>query len=81
MSARSLTWTENLPPGEGCSYDHARATTSFGDYQIEWKSWKEHGGFVVYFNQDYLCHADDLQDAKVKAQKDFDTRVENCVVR
>jgi hypothetical protein len=36
-----LQWTENMPPNEGCRYDHCTANTPFGRFLITWKSWKQ----------------------------------------
>ena len=36
-----LQWTENMPPGEDCLYDHCTAETPFGRFLISWRSWKQ----------------------------------------
>jgi hypothetical protein len=59
-----LLWSEATPPDAECSYDYCAAKTPFGNFQIEWKSWKEHPGYVCYFNGEFLATHDTLDGAK-----------------
>lgn len=55
------------PDGKTCFYDHVKCDTSLGDFQIEWKSWKEHDTYGLYFNGEYVASLYTLDEAKQKA--------------
>lgn len=41
VGVKGLAWSEATPPTKDvCSYDHCTAETTFGQYRLEWKSWK-----------------------------------------
>lgn len=74
-----LIWSEHMEPNENCSYDHVTAKTPFGEYSIEWKSWKKYDAFTIYFEGDYLDNGFDLDEAKNMAQIDFNEKVKASV--
>lgn len=65
----AIQWTEPSPPCDTCRYDHVKAGLPFGEFSIEWKSWKEHDAYCVYFNGDYVDSGADLDTAKAIAAK------------
>ncbi len=60
-----MNWTEPKPPTKDVSYyDHTTLETPIGQFKIEWKSWKEHAGFSIFLDDNYITEGDDLEDAK-----------------
>jgi hypothetical protein len=81
-----LTWSENFPPNNECSYDHCYSVTPFGRFLLTWKSWKNEPW------QDMGITFDDtpwgeffvggwrtIEQAKAAAQAEFSTRVGLCL--
>jgi hypothetical protein len=61
-----MNWTEPQPPTEGISYyDHTICKTPFGEFKIEWKSWKEYDNYDVVLNDNnWIGSGYDLENAK-----------------
>jgi len=69
IKLKKFEWTEPAKPdgGKNSFYDHVKCNTSLGDFQIEWKSWKEYDTYCLYFNQDYVDSLYTLDEAKQSA--------------
>ena len=65
----AIQWTEPAQPCDTCRYDHVKAVLPFGEFSIEWKSWKKHDAYCVHFNGDYVDSGVDLDAAKAIAAK------------
>lgn len=76
----TLEWSEPSPPTEDRPYDHVTAGCPLGEYHIEWKSWKDSPGFVVYLSEHYLGTYYDLEAAKAAAQSNLLGTVLDCLV-
>lgn len=74
-SVKSLEWPDPSKPDKSCSYDHVRAETMVGTYLITWKSWKFEAGYVVELGNEFVTTGCDLNNAKEKAQADFNKRI------
>lgn len=64
---KPLSWSDPKKPCEECRYDHVRSETSIGNYQIEWKGWKDYPGYTLYFGGNYIDAFDGLIEAKIAA--------------
>jgi hypothetical protein len=71
-----LQWTENMPPGEGCGYDHCIAETPFGRFLISWKGWKEFDSPTVDETPWGNWHKafNSVDEAKAACQKEVNER-------
>jgi hypothetical protein len=71
-----LQWTENIPPGEGCRYDHCIARTPFGRFLISWKGWEKFDSPTVDETPwgDWYNAFNSVDEAKAACQKELDER-------
>lgn len=75
-----LDWSQPSSPDKTCSYDHCRATTPFGTFLIEWKSWKgDDDGHTVLFEREWVGSYYDLIEAKEASAEWFKSRVIACL--
>lgn len=72
MKVKQLIWSEPSPPNSRCSYDNVRSIGALFQYQIEWKSWKEHDSFTLYEDEEFIFAADSLDYAKSFAQSNYE---------
>jgi uncharacterized protein with PIN domain len=79
VAVKRLEWSEPSAPDHSSFYDHSRAISPFGTYCIEWKSWKEYPGFTIEGPGEFSSIANTLDDAKVAAQADFETRIRSAL--
>jgi hypothetical protein len=72
-----LQWTENMPPSEGCRYDHCIAETPFGQFRISWKGWKQFDSPTVDETPwgDWHNAFNSVDEAKAACQKEMDERL------
>jgi hypothetical protein len=72
-----LQWTENMPPNEGCRYDHCTAETPFGRFLISWKGWKQFDSPTVDETPwgDWYRAFKSVDAAKAACQKEMDERI------
>jgi hypothetical protein len=72
-----LQWTENMPPSEGCRYDHCIAETPFGRFRISWKGWKQFDSPTVDETPwgDWDNAFNSVDEAKAACQKEMDERL------
>jgi hypothetical protein len=77
VRVKPLGWSDHTPPTAGIShYDHCISVTTIGEYRIEWKGWKQHGGYCVYGpEQTHIETAENLDAAKAAAQADYERRI------
>lgn len=66
--AAPIQWGQEMPPMDGCRYDHLIGECALGKFSIEWKSHKKHDAMCVYLNGDYIDSCVDLITAKAAAQ-------------
>lgn len=61
-----VVWSEPSPPNDESSYDHCIASFKFGTLKAEWKSWKDHPGYTVFFEgcNNFIGTYNTLADAK-----------------
>ena len=75
-----LKWSDPKPP-DGCAYDHVTADTPWGQYRIEWKSWKDEPGLPsgrTVFGpgpEEYIGTAYSLEEAQKIAQDDVGRKI------
>ncbi|MCE2836657.1 MAG: hypothetical protein LW834_06815 [Cyanobium sp. 49614_E6] len=72
-----LQWTENMPPSEGCRYDHCTAETPFGRFLISWKGWKQFHSPTVDETPwgDWFGAFNSVDDAKAACQQGMNERL------
>lgn len=64
-----LNWSEEHEANESIRYNHILADSPLGQFSIEWKGWKDHDAYCVYLDGDYLDSDNDLDEAKLIAEK------------
>ncbi len=79
MKINPLVWSKHSPPNSYCSYDHVSSDTPFGRFQIEWKSWKKYDAYCIYFHDEFLYPADDLEEAKEYCATYLRSKIEECI--
>ncbi|MFC5423692.1 hypothetical protein ACFPOB_29600 [Bosea eneae] len=81
VKVRPLDWNEPAPPnGKDRFYDHVQAETPFGQFLIEWKSWKENDSFTISFAGDYVETRYSLDDAKAFAFDFLSNRISSSLL-
>jgi hypothetical protein len=73
---KALEWSE---PNEECSCDHIVADSAIGKFSIEWKSWKDYPGYVLYVNGEYIGTLNNLDHLKVVAQSYFEEKIYSAI--
>lgn len=62
--AFKLEWCEpRKPNASGIRYDHVLAESPIGLFSIEWKSWKDHPGYELYLDGEWLVDGGNTLDA------------------
>lgn len=77
---KPLEWQLPQPPNYECRYDHVTVKAGPFRYSVEWESWKERTGYVVYRDDGYLTVADTLEAGKLAAQEDLEKIVLGLLV-
>ncbi len=67
--ASALVWSSEHEANESIRYNHVLADSPLGQFSIEWKGWKDHDAYGVYLDGDYLDSDNDLDEAKLIAEK------------
>ena len=65
----ALVWSSEHEANESIRYNHVLADSPFGQFSIEWKGWKDHDSYCVYLDGDYLDSDNNLDEAKLIAEK------------
>lgn len=80
VAVKALEWSEPAPPnGKSRFYDYVEASTPFGLFLLEWKSWKDHDPISIEFAGEYVDVAHDLDGAKAKAEIWFGSRIRSTL--
>ena len=76
-----VVWSEPSPPNDESSYDHCIASFKFGTLKAEWKSWKDHPGYTVFFEgcNNFIGTYNTLADAKKAGETWVSTAMEKDV--
>ena len=76
-----VVWGEPSPPNDESSYDHCIASFKFGTLKAEWKSWKDHPGYTVFFEgcNNFIGTYNTLADAKKAGETWVSTALEKDV--
>ena len=65
----ALVWSSEHEANQSIRYNHVLADSPLGQFSIEWKGWKDHDAYCVYLDGDYLDSDNDLDEAKLIAEK------------
>ena len=65
----ALVWSSEHEANESIRYNHVLADSPLGQFSIEWKGWKDHDSYGTYLDGYYLDSANDLDEAKLIAEK------------
>lgn len=80
-----LKWSEPEPPNQDSSYDHVMAETPFGQFKIEWKSWKDYPGFTIdnplFLNtSEWIRPKEDTLESAKQAVNDYIIEKVNLII-
>ena len=81
IKLKKFEWTEPAKSdgGKNSFYDHVKCNTSLGDFQIEWKCWKDYDTYGLYFNGEYVASLYTLDEAKQKAFDHIKKKIEEML--
>lgn len=79
MKVKEIEWSEESYSNAIRSYNYVVGKTPIGDFEIEWKSWKDCISYCTYFLGEYISCQPSLEGAKDDCQSYFNSLINNCL--